>query len=144
MGPLRLLRLLFTLIALTTLTSAQLVSALDPPTLISNDQPTRDNVLLLPLNGQLAKKRIDGLLVPSKLWSRQTEAACATNYTACQGSQFCCPDGNVCCSGGFLVVLGQYVPEEAVDDDPCNSFLWTFGCSRRCLLWGRVRYSVYE
>lgn len=143
MGPLRLLHLLFTLLALTTLSSAQIASALDPPTLISNDQPTRDSLLLLPLNGRLAKQRIDGLLVPSKLWSRQTGAACPTNYTACQGSQFCCPDGNVCCSGGFLAVLGQYVREEAVDDDPCDSFPWTSGCSRWCLLWGRVRYSAY-
>jgi hypothetical protein len=122
MGPLRPLYILFALLALATpftIASAHLTSDLDPPTLIPDNQRAPDNVLLLPLNGRLAKNRIDGLLVPSKLWSRQQEVTCATNYTACQGSQFCCPNGSACCPGGFL---GQFIRGEGVGDDSCDSF----------------------
>jgi len=93
-----------------TVTNAQLASVSDPSREpISDGQPVRDNVLLLPLNAQLAKERIDGLLVPSKLWSRQETITCPTNYTVCQGSQFCCPDGNACCSGGLLPLLDGHI-----------------------------------
>jgi len=100
-SPLRIFFALLAFSALFTVTGAQ-----DPPKeRISDGQPLRDNALLFPLNGQLAINRIDGLLVPFKLWSRQQEVTCTTNHTACQASQFCCPDGNVCCSGGFFPVL---------------------------------------
>ena len=108
MGPIRLLHLSLTLLAFSapfTVASAQDASVSDPPNeMISEGQPLRDNVLLFPLYGQLASNQVDGLLLFLKLWSRQQEVTCATNYTACQGSQFCCPDGNSCCSGEFPCV----------------------------------------
>lgn len=106
MGPLRPLRLFLTfavLFAALTETSAQTSSALGPK--ISDASPVRDNILLLPLNGQPATNRIDQLLLQSGLHRRQQQLTCTTNYTACEGTQFCCPDGNVCCSGESFSVL---------------------------------------
>ena len=106
MGPLRAFHLFLISLAVSApsiIASAQDAPILDPPReVITDGQPLRDNVLLFPLYGQLAKNTIDGLLFPSKLWSRQQQVACATNYTTCQGTQFCCPDGNVCCSSELL------------------------------------------
>lgn len=122
MGLLRPLHLFLAfLVVLTPITSAQFASVLDPPTLTSDDQPAPDNALFFPLNRLLSKKRIEELLVPSKLWSRQQQVTCITNYTACQGSQFCCPDGNVCCPGGFLLLPGQYIRGEGEHGDSCGS-----------------------
>jgi hypothetical protein len=103
MGPFRPLHFFLTLLAVTvpfTVASAQDTPVLDRPNdKISHGQPLRDNVLLFPANGQLVRNQIDGLLGLSKLWSRQQQVACSTNYTQCQGTQFCCPTGNSCCSG---------------------------------------------
>jgi len=117
MGLFRPLRLFFALLAfsaLFTLASAQEASVRGR---ISDGQPLRDNVLLFPLNGQLAGNRIAGLLVPLKLWSRQQEVTCATNHSACEGAQFCCPDGNVCCSGELFPVLCKHIYGGDVGDD---------------------------
>lgn len=102
MGILWSLRLFLTLLALATpfaVTNAQFGS--DPREAISDGRPVPDNVLLLPLNGHLAKNRMARLLVPSGLWSRQQELTCATNYAMCEGTGYCCPDGNACCAGQF-------------------------------------------
>lgn len=103
MGTLRLFFTLFAFVAPLAVASAQDASVLDPPTdMISEGQPLRDNVLLYPLYGQPASNQLDGLLGSLKLWKRQQNVTCATNYTICQGSQFCCQSGNTCCSGEFL------------------------------------------
>lgn len=121
MVPSRLSRLLFIFLALAapfTISSAQIAPVLDLPTeLIPDGQPAPDNLLFLPLSGTVAKQRIDGLLVPSRLWSRQQEVTCTTNYSVCQGSQLCCPTGNVCCSGGFLPILGNHFHGGDVGDN---------------------------
>lgn len=125
LGPLRLFLTLLALATPLTITSAQAASALDPVGgMISGGQPIGDNVLLFPLSGQLSKETIDGLLVPSKLWSRKQEATCATKYALCRGTQFCCPDGNVCCSGEFLSAPGQNTCGGDVDD---GSFWYVSG-----------------
>ena len=92
-------------------TAVKFPSALDPRDLISDGRLELDNALLLPLSGQLASNQINGLLVPSKLWPREQESICATNYTTCVGTGFCCPDGNVCCSGESLM-------------NPRSTYLW--------------------
>lgn len=106
MAPLRAFYLFIaslTFAAHFAIASAQDAPVLDlPRETITDGQSLRDNVLLLPLYGQLAKSQLDGLLVSPKFWSRQQQVTCTTNYTICQGTQFCCPGGNVCCSGQFL------------------------------------------
>ena len=123
MGLSQSFRLFLTLLALATpfaVASAQDVSVLDPPMeMISDGYPVGDNVLLFPLNAQQARNRIDGLLVLSKLWSRQQEVTCASNYTTCEGSGYCCPEGNACCSGKFL---GQRICGRDVGSDSYNFF----------------------
>lgn len=93
--PSRLFLLLLALAAASMDTSAQTAS--DP--VISDGQPVHDDALLLPLTGQLASNRIDGLLGLSGLRPRQQQLACATDFVGCTGTQFCCPVGNVCCPG---------------------------------------------
>ena len=102
-GRLPSLQLLPALLALATLTVTAAESPFDSDSrkLISDGQPVIDNTLLLPLNGQLTRDRINGLLVPPKLWPRQQESICVANYTACVGTGFCCPDGSVCCPDEF-------------------------------------------
>ena len=143
MGPSRLLRFLFIFLALAapfTISSAQIAPVLDPPAeLIPDGQPTPDNVLFLPLSGSVTKKRIDGLLVPSRLWSRQQEVTCATNYSVCQGSQFCCPNGNVCCSGEFLPLLGRTLSRRG-----CGCQLLTPFTQHRHVLGGNCCGAGYD
>ena len=110
MGPVRALHFFFALLAatipFTAVSAHDTESVLDrPEEAFSYGQPLRDNVLLFPLDAQPARNKIDGLLSLSKLWSRQQQVACSTNYTICQGTQFCCPNGNACCSGEFLAFL---------------------------------------
>lgn len=109
--PIRLFLALVALTAASTITSAQDASFFDPKKSVSDGQPVHDNALLVPLNGQLASNRIDVLLLPSKLRSRQQVPTCATNYTVCQGSDFCCPEGNACCPGesSRSPALGQHI-----------------------------------
>ena len=107
-GHLRSIRLFLALLALATapkVTAAKYPSALDSRELISDGQPVRDNVLLLPLTGKLASNRINGLLNPSNLWPREQTPICVANYTACAGTEFCCSDGNVCCPGELSWLL---------------------------------------
>ncbi|KAF9646309.1 hypothetical protein BDM02DRAFT_3118899 [Thelephora ganbajun] len=77
MGLLRILHFFLTLLALTSpfaAAGAKATSVLDSPRGMTPDgQPLHDDVLLLPLNAQLARNQVDGLLVPSKHWSRQQE-----------------------------------------------------------------------
>ena len=125
MGFFRPSRLFLTLLALSTasiITSAKDTSVSGPRNLISGDQPPRDNALLLPLNGQPASNRIDGLLVMPRLWSRQQQLTCATNYSVCEGTEFCCPDGNACCSGESSRFSAKAFSEEMWVVIPSDSF----------------------
>jgi len=100
-GPLPSIRLFLVFLAAPTVTAAKFPSALDTREPIFDGQPVHDNVLLLPLTGQPASSRIDGLLDPSNLWPRRQAPICAVNYSVCVGIEYCCPDGNVCCPGEF-------------------------------------------
>ena len=136
-------RLFLALLALANApitTAAKSPSALDSRESISDGQPTRDNVLLLPSNGQLSSNRIDALLVPSKLWPREQESICVMNYAACTGTEFCCPEGNVCCPGEFSLLLadasGGQEDAAKVPYNPCYS---PSTHSRWNVLWSGVR-----